>query len=193
MRKVTMSLVSDTVLLTQISSGSIDSFDELFERYWNWAYAEAYKRIKDPEDAKDIVQDLFADIWNRREQIHIENFGAYLNVAIRNRVLKLIRKKSTQHPFFDHFSNEQHSAEKADLQVLWKEFAISFQGIVEALPPKRRAIFQLHYINDVPVIQIADQMGISRKTVQNQLTRAVHSVKFALSRLMMMAIALIFF
>ena len=185
MRKVSTALVSDAMLLMQIRLGNIRSFDALFERYWEWACSEAYKRIKNPEDAKDIVQDIFADLWKRREALDIQNVQGYLQVAVRNRVFKLFRKKSVQHPFFDFFQHQhQHqAAEKADLQVLWKEFAASFDNIVHALPPKRREIFQLHFIQEVPFPDIACQMGVSQKTVQNQFTRAMASVKTSLARI----------
>ncbi|MFT4023142.1 MAG: sigma-70 family RNA polymerase sigma factor [Flavihumibacter sp.] len=176
----------------QIRLGNIKSFDALFERYWEWAYAEAFKRTKNPEDAKDIVQDIFADLWRRRESLDIQHVHAYLQVSVRNRVLKLLRKKSVQHSFFDFFQHQDQVADKADLQVLWKEFAASFDHIVDALPPKRRKIFRLHFMQEVPFIDIACQMGVSQKTVQNQFTRAMAAVKTSLARFGLLFLFLVY-
>ncbi|MEO9005139.1 MAG: sigma factor, partial [Ginsengibacter sp.] len=93
--------ISDILLLQQMEQGSTRSFDVLFEKYWQQAYSDAYKRLKSHDDAKDIVQEVFTHIWINRQTTHIENLPAYLHVAIRNRVLRFISKQKTTHSFFE--------------------------------------------------------------------------------------------
>ncbi len=93
---------NDTLLLIQIQQGNKRAFNVLYEKYWEQAYLNAYKRLKDDDQARDIVQEIFVAIWLRREII-IDNFPAYISVAIRNKVFKLAEKQKKFHPFFISF------------------------------------------------------------------------------------------
>ena len=101
MGQAELNMDKDTFLLQQLEKGSKRAFNILFEKYWEKAFSDAYKRIKNYDDAKDIVQEIFTHIWINREKKHIENLPAYLHVAIRNKVIKLISKQKPIHPFFD--------------------------------------------------------------------------------------------
>ena len=89
MRQIEPIITEDFLLLEKVKDGSKHAFNVLFEKYWEKAYSDAYKRLKNEEDAKDIVQEIFIKIWLNRQTQTIENFPAYLHVAIRNNVIKL--------------------------------------------------------------------------------------------------------
>ncbi len=78
--------IDDVLLLQQIEQGCKHAFNLLFEKHWGKAYTEAYKRLKDSDQAKDIVQEVFTHIWLKKESLHINNLPAYLNIAIRNKI-----------------------------------------------------------------------------------------------------------
>lgn len=170
-------IANDTLLLQQVEKGGKQAFSVLFEKYWEKAYSDAYKRIKNHEDAKDIVQEIFTHIWVNRETIHIENLPAYLHVAIRNKVIKLITKRKPVHPFFNILDTIPEKNAGADGQLLWKEFFKSYEALVKTLPPKRQEIFRLRFHEDLPTKVISMQLGISRKTVQNQLGKAIDTLR----------------
>src|SRR5438445_10719190 len=169
MKPIESNYIDDVLLLQQIEQGSKHAFNLLYEKHWGKAYAEAYKRLKDSDQAKDIVQEVFTHIWVKKESLHINNLPAYLNIAIRNKVFKLIEKQKLIHPFFNILENMPATYLQADDNLLWKEFLISYEALLNALPPKRQIIFRLHFQNDLPTKDIATQLGITRKTVQNQL------------------------
>lgn len=183
-------LSDDSLLLEQVSSGNKKAFDILFNKYWEDSLNKAYKRTKDLDSAKDIVQEIFTQIWINR-QTPIMNLPAYLNVAIRNRVIKFFAKQKPTHPFFDALDNISEKSMNADAQLLWKEFFNSYKDLVESLPPKRRLIFRLRVQDDLPTKAIAKEMGIARKTVQNQLGKAIETLRVSLIRLFSMGILLI--
>ena len=185
-------LTNDDLLLSQLQSGSQKSFDVLFDKYWEDALNDAYKRVKDLETAKDIVQDIFTQIWINRET-RIENFPAYLHIAIRNRVLKFFAKQKTVHTFFDGLENVTEKNFQADSPLLWKEFFQSFEYLINTLPPRRRDIFRLKVQEGLSTKVIASEMGIARKTVQNQLGKAIETLKVSLIRLFTIGILLGFF
>lgn len=170
----------DIFLLEKVKDGCKHAFELLFEKYWEKAYSDAYKRLKNEADAKDIVQEIFTKIWINRQTQTIENFPAYLHVAIRNNVMKLLSKQKPIHPFFDMLENIPGKHLEADSNLLWNEFLKSYEGLLGKLPPKRQEIFRLHYHENQTTSNISARLGISRKTVQNQLGKAVQSLKVAL-------------
>lgn len=173
--------IDDVLLLQQIEQGDKHAFNLIYERHWGKAYSDAYKRLKDTDQAKDIVQEVFTHIWLKKETLHIHNLPAYLNVAIRNKVFKLVEKQKITHPFLDVLDDMPASCQHADDNLLWKEFLASYEALLNTLPPKRQIIFRLHYQNDLPTSEIATQLGVTRKTVQNQLGKAIEKLKVSLS------------
>ena len=178
----------DKILLQQVAEGSTRAFDQLFEKYWQQAYSSAYKRLKNHDDAKDIVQEVFTHIWINRQVKQIENFPAYLHVAIRNRVIKFVLKQKPVHPFFDLLDQVSEKNLNADSRLLWEDFMKAYEALLKTLPPKRQAIFRLRYEESLSTKAISNQMGINRKTVQNQLGKAVETLKISLLRMLTMTI-----
>ena len=79
--------LNDQELIVFLRQGDERAFTELYNRYWNKLTAIAYNLMRDKSAAKEIVQDLFVGIWNRREQIEINNLSGYLATATRLRFL----------------------------------------------------------------------------------------------------------
>lgn len=184
MNQMAPSLTDDTILLQQVEEGDKKAFNTLFEKYWESAFSDAYKRLKKYDSAKDIVQDIFTHIWINRETLQIKNLPAYLNVAIRNRVIKYAAKQKLTHPFFSILDNIPDSNFQTDADLLWKEFFKSYEALMESLPPKRQVIFRLRYQEDLPTKVISMQLGITMKTVQNQLGKAIETLKVSLLRIL---------
>ncbi len=169
----------DTLLLQQVEQGNKQAFNLLFKKYWEKAYSQTYKKIKTCDAAKDIVQEIFTHIWINRETIHIENLSPYLNVAIRNRVIKFFAEKKPIDASVSMLDYIPEKNARADGHLLWKEFYQSYEALLQSLPPQRQIIFRLHYQEDVPTKDIGTQLGIARKTVQNQLRKAVNTLRIS--------------
>lgn len=181
-------LMDDNLLLQQISVGSEAAFDLLYDKYWSIAYSAAYKRLKDRDQAKDIIQEIFIHIWVKRETLEISNFPAYLNIAVRNRVFKVLAKQPHNNAFFEVLDNLPATYLQADYNLIWKEFFQSYEALLNSLPQQRKTIFRMRYHEDKSTTDIADQLGISKKTVQNQLSLAFDQLKISLIHLLTLAI-----
>ena len=175
--------LDDKKLLQQIEEGSKGAFALLYDKYWGKAYSDAYKRIKDADQAKDIVQEIFTHIWIKRESTHIDNISAYLNIAVRNSVIKIVAKQKLTDPFFSALENIVFAEAEADTDLIWKELLLSYEALLNTLPPQRQTIFRLRYKNDLSTSDIASHMGLSRKTVQNQLRLATEQIKLTIMHL----------
>lgn len=182
---------NDRFLLQQVEQGDAPAFNALFEKYWQKAYSDAFKRLKNHDDSRDIVQDIFTHIWLNRATLHIECLPAYLNIAVRNKVLKLLSKKKNAHSFFEFYKYIPKESLRADSDLLWKEFMDSYEALIQQLPPKRQEIFRLRYHADKSTKEIAKQLGVTPKTVQNQLGKAIDTLKVSLSRILSVVIILL--
>ncbi|TFF33986.1 sigma-70 family RNA polymerase sigma factor [Mucilaginibacter psychrotolerans] len=147
-------------------------FNVLFNKYWEKAYADAFKRVQDSDIAKDIVQEVFVHLWEKREALNILNLPAYLNVAIRNKVFKQLEKRANHMPFFDVLDNMPSGHSKPDENLLGKELLNFYETLVNSLPDKGQNIFRLHYEEDLPTKEIAV------KLVKNFEMAAAQSGKF---------------
>ncbi len=175
---------TDVSLLCSMKEDDREAFSTLFDRYWASTFDKAFKRLKDEVAAKDIVQEIFIHLWTHRQQ-PIANLPAYLHVAVRNRVLMLIRTKKHRESFIDPADavfDKYLSHDATDLQR--KEFYRSFELLVSTLPPKRQQIFRLRYNEELNTRDIASKMGLKQKTVQNQLGKAFDSLRGALMQLL---------
>src|SRR5690606_6400475 len=171
----------DALLLEQIASGDKTAFGKLYEKYWHIAYVKAFKRLKNEASAKDVVQEIFVNIWSR-EKTPIANFPAYLNISVRNQVLKFLARERHTEGFLEHLPEVVPSYLTADTNIKRSEFYTSYERGVAAMPPKRRLIFQLRHRDDLTTKVIADRLGLSIKTVQNQLGKAAEQLKGSLLR-----------
>ena len=164
-------------MLRLIAQDDIASFEQLYHRHWQSLFNAAYKRLKNIDQCKDIVQDVFTDLWLRRGKVEIENLDAYLHTAIRFQSYKRIAAGKTTAAFFEPFETISTSPFEAEKNVAEKELAELAKTWLASLPEKRKEIFLLHFVEHLSTQEIADRLNISQKTVQNQLGTAAKSLR----------------
>ena len=180
---------TDQELLGQMAIGSELAFSSLYKRYWEKAYTTAARKLDDKELAKEIVHDIFLDLWKRRQELVITHFSAYLNKAVNYRIINaLIQRKDNF--FFDLLDNPQQSFYEADLAIREKELIELVSSWIEVLPEKRREIFVKYYFQHLTTEEIASSMQISRKTVQNQLSLSIQYLRAHYGHLLSLVILL---
>jgi RNA polymerase sigma-70 factor (family 1) len=166
-------------LLFLMSQHDQSAFTELYERFWKKLFVIAFNRIKDRQSAEDAVHDVFVSLWANRDLINIDQLENYLAVAIRYSVLSKLRKKSRE----ENFKRSAGLATIIDLSpetvLHHKQLLERIKREVEHLPERCRLIFNYSREAGMPVKEIAREMNISPKTVENQLTRAIRHLKIA--------------
>ena len=180
---------SDKELLLQLRGGDRLAFDDLYDRHWDKVYAQAFKKLQDPEIAKDITQDVFIHLWMHRETNYIENLEAYLFSAVRNNVFKLLKKQQCFIPVTDLILNANAYYPDADAELLKKELIKTYELLVQSMSSAQQVIYKMRFHEDLPTNEIAEQLNISRKTVQNQLSRAVNMLRASLLLIAILIIA----
>ncbi|HEY0177867.1 MAG TPA: RNA polymerase sigma-70 factor [Pedobacter sp.] len=170
----------DSALLLRLSEGSKRAFDILYDKYWKQVFNAAYKRLNDTEAAQDIAQDVFVQLWIRGTKSPIENLPAYLFVAARNSVFKHLEKEGKYTALPDVARQLENPLDRADADMLYEEFLVAFNEMINTLPSQQRIIFKMRFEEDLSSQQIADQLQISPKTVRNQLGKALATLRTSL-------------
>jgi RNA polymerase sigma-70 factor (family 1) len=156
-------------------------FQRVFEQHYNALCKYAFSFIKEKDVCEDIVQDVFARIWEtRRDIVAADGVKFYLFTAVRNNCLTYLRREQrlpvyslTEMDMEDTWpvaGTEPHHGDSVNYKALLS------QGI-DQLPPKCREVFLLSHLGDLSNQQVADSLGISIKTVNNQLWKALKFLK----------------
>lgn len=162
--------------------GDKQAFCEIYERYWHSMFNAAYKRLKDRGLSQDIVQNIFIDIWARQKSLDIENLSAFLHTAVRFQVFKVISRSKESPVFLDLIQTISSSPFMADGKIIENELQVLFEKFLLLLPESRRKIFVMHYLEELSSREISDKLGISQKTVQNQMKTAENQLRNMLAR-----------
>ncbi|ACU03289.1 RNA polymerase sigma factor [Pedobacter heparinus] len=180
------STYTDQELLAKLRGGDKFAFDEIYTKHWSKVYNQSFKKLHDPELAKDITQEVFIYLWQHRENNLIENLPAYLFTSVRNNVFRALKKQDRFIPVTDLIIEARAFYPDADADLLAKEFFKTYDILVNAMPPAQQRIFRMHYHDDLSTQEIAKILKLSRGTVQNQLTRAVTLLRASLLSIALM-------
>jgi RNA polymerase sigma factor (sigma-70 family) len=167
----------DILLLDQLKSGDLRAYERLFKKYHTLLNIEAYALLKDNMEAEDEVQSLFVEIWHKQLFLNINSsVKAYLQTAIHNRCLKVIRKRKST---FRNLSEYAHSLDiKTDgADAEHREEDANIRSLLRELPTQRLEAFNLVYIENKKYQQAAAEMGISINSIKTHLKLAVKTLR----------------
>jgi RNA polymerase sigma-70 factor (family 1) len=186
--------LSEEDLMDLLRQDSLGAFREIYTRNWKALYAEAYKRLKDKDQAEEIVQDLFAAFWNKRSTLQVnETLAGYLYTSVGYRVIDYYRREQIRQKHRQAleitFTEADHSTEN---NIMVKDLEYSINMAVGQLPDKCRSVYELSRVSHKTNKEIAEHLGISEKTVENHITRALRKLRVSLgSYLTLLAIFVI--
>ncbi len=167
----------DKERLRKISSGDITAFESIFHQFSQRCVEYARLLLHNSSLADEVVSDVFYSIWQRRETLTaIDNFRAYLYSSIRYKAWEYRRKEEKGRVVSLENYLETETVDPF-LQMDGKELGITLQQLVEQLPPQRRLIFKLKKEDRLSYKEIASFLDISEKTVENQMGKALKSIR----------------
>ena len=172
--------VSDDVLLQWLHDDNRQAFDIIYRRYWKPLYSMAFNLFRDRLVCEDVVQDVFFQLWDKRSTHQIQTLRSYLFASTRHGVLKTIKNGRA---FIDVEAVQDFliSQGQSDFDLLEMDLAHHASLAINDLPEKCRQIFLLSRSHAMPVAQIAQQLELSPKTVENQITIALKRLRSSLS------------
>jgi RNA polymerase sigma-70 factor (family 1) len=175
----------DGELIALVKKGDSVAFGTIYDRYRGLLYVYACKIVKDFDLAEDLVQEIFISLWEKRETIDLKiSLSSYLYSAIRYRFFDLIDRQKVQSDYVKSFQLFLDKGEfLTDNYIAERELAKLIESEIAGLPVKMREIFELSRKSNLKNIQIAEQLGISEKTVRNQISLAISILRRRLSLL----------
>ena len=171
----------DNDWVVSLKEGSRDAFGEIYAHYWKSLLSVAYGHTKDKEMAEEIVQDVFVSLWQRRDQVDIQSLSAYLATAVKFATFKTLQRSRRQEQIREDVlpqHGQQLDEEAIDARFL-KEY---LDGVIENLPDRCRLVFQLSRDAQKSHQEIAEQLSISEKAVEANITRALKVLRVNLRR-----------
>lgn len=172
----------DFLLLNRLQEGDARSFEELFNQYWEPLYVIALNRLRNSEEAREIVQSLFVDLWQRHEQLAVKtSLKAYLYTALRYAILDHLRSRTVRDRYVESIRAATYPLRNVTAEtVAYRELETTVQQGMGRLPERCRQVFRMRRLEHYSVKEIALKLGVSSKTVENQLTKATKVLRLHL-------------
>lgn len=163
-----------------LSQGDETAFREIYVRYNSLLLVYAYRKLQDKEEAKDVVQEVFTNLWTTRSELILRTtLPAYLYKCVLNKVLNIFRHKGFCDQYvtqIQHLMNADHAT--ADHLVREKDISALIEREISAFPPRMREVFELRRKEYLSNTEIAERLNISEHTVATQMKKALRTLRF---------------
>ncbi len=167
--------LSEKEPLQTILSGNESAFEMIFKAYYQPLCRYAYSFLEDKEEAEEVVQSTFITVWEKRNTLDIQiSLKSYLYRMVRNGCLNVIKHEKVKQQHVAHeLAVTEVSYESVSQKVYAAELEIKISEAMKALPEQCRLVFQLSRFEELKYQEIADQLKISVKTVENHMGKAL--------------------
>ena len=169
---------SDAELIRMLKKGEIEAFNQIFYSYSSKLYHFACIHLKSKEDAEEMVQEIFAGIWDRRAEIKEEyQFRSYLFTIAFNYIKKYFRSKALNNRYIEFVTPYNPKTEQTQEEVNYDSLKVIVDHFVNEMPEKRKAVFIKSRFGGKNSKEIAAEMNISQSTVENHLNQALRFLR----------------
>jgi RNA polymerase sigma-70 factor (ECF subfamily) len=173
----------DEEILELLKTKPDQAIDLLFRTHYAFLCKSIYRIIPDQNKVEDLAQDVFYEIWRKRENFHINtSLKAYLRRAGMNKALNFIRDQKIKWDDADALDLMESDSIGANEKIEATELQSEIERAINELPERCRIIFSLSRFEEMTYQQIADELGISIKTVENQISKALRVLRVKLGQ-----------
>ena len=173
----------EDVILKKIQEGDRETYRLLFKDYYKVLCLYATSLTRNESNAEDIVQNVFLNLWAKREKLQIQSsLKSYLFKSTHNIFINDYRRKRLERHILDeiHLEVLQKSIEEEEDNLKKRLDWINMQ--IESLPPKSREIFVMNKRRGLSYKEIAEMLGISENTVESHIGRALKRIRNSVSK-----------
>ena len=172
----------DQSILALLQNNDEQAMERIFDAYYPYLVNTAYHVLMDGHQAKDLVQDVLFNFWEKRAAISIESgLKAYLRRAVTNKCIDQIRRKK-RFGVPEEFTDFNQASGDVSTQDLLEtsDLKQAILSAVESLPERCKLVFTLSRFEDMSHSEISEQLDISKKTIENQMTKALKTIRLAI-------------
>ncbi|MEO8885802.1 MAG: RNA polymerase sigma-70 factor [Mucilaginibacter sp.] len=182
----------DKQLVDLIKQDNLEAFNEIYKRHWKKLYAAAFKRLKNKELAEEVVQEIFARLWFRRHSLVITTeLGGYLHSSAAHIVIDYYRKELIKEKYQHSLQHNYGYDNSTEEEIVLKDLQHTIDEEVKHLPVKCRLVYELSRVEHKTNKEIAYSLGISEKTVENHLTKALKRLRLGLTEYYLLILVLL--
>jgi len=166
---------TDATIIQLLKRRDETGFEQVFKFYFKNLYRYALTIIQDHDQAEDIVQNVFYKLWDKMDSLNLpDSLAAYLYRAVYNESLNHLKHKKVKLTYQTHITRSMKGqTDGAHRKVMFSELERRLQKAINELPEQCRTIFQMSRFEELRYLDIAQRLGISVKTVENQMGKAL--------------------
>lgn len=178
-------------LLALLRQDNLAAFEEIYNRFWERLFVAANQVLEDEAASKDILQEIFIDLWNRRRTLDIRHLNAFLYQAVKFQIAKHLRRRPVN-PIHLEVIGELKSAIQAEDHLLYLDLTQHLEKAIANLPPRCQEIFRLSRFEHLSNKEIATRLHLSLSTVENQINIALKALRANLDDALISVLLLLF-
>ena len=176
--------LEDDQLIAFLRRDDKKALASIYNKYWKQLYLLAYGILKDSQTCEDAVQEVFIRFWNGRQSLNIHtSLKAYLFSSVRYEIIRQIKIKKLYETTYSIIAESNGIVESNSSNIEYLELQLKVNSLVEQLPSKCRTVYKMSREQHLSHKQIAAQLNISPKTVENHINKALNHLRLALSHL----------
>lgn len=168
--------ISEEQLQSLLSRSKESALRALYDRYWEGLYLQTYTVLGDGPASEDVVQEVFIDLWEKRKFNRIEDLSAYLYQAVKYKTLMAIRHNKINDRHLEIFK-ELNPTHAIDHELEVRELHEAINHHLTRLPPRCREVFYKSRFEHLKNDEIAEQLNISKRTVETHISHALRHLK----------------
>lgn len=182
-------------LLNRLSLGDEKAFEEIFLLYYQQLVVFAIKLVNDSDLSRDLVQEVIVNFYEKRNSIEIHtSLKAHLYQSVRNRCLNYIKREQTIKNHHSIIYSDKKETEQFYYDLMEEtELENKIFQIIKSLPKQCQKIFEMSRFDGKSNSDIANELDISKRTVETQISNALKRIRTKLSNYIGVTVALIFF
>lgn len=176
--------LADKEIVRKIISGDELSFEKVYRYYYPRLNYFAKQYLLDSEASKNIVQDVFTELWGNRKSLQTDtNLNAWLFTVTKNKSLKIISQRKSRQNYDNFIKSRQLNVNYKSLSefdtsyLVFEELQSQIQAGLDKLTPACRKVFEMSRFEDKKNREIAEELNLSIKTVEAQISKALRSLK----------------
>jgi RNA polymerase sigma-70 factor (family 1) len=188
-------LLSDDELIVLFKGSCERAFKEIYLRYWQQVYRVAYRKVHHKELAEELTQNLFVELWRRRETVAVQSLGAYLFGSLRYSIINHYKSLLVQENYQNYIkaSNNFGVVNNTDYLLMLNELSDALAKGIALLPKKTAEVFRMSRMEHRSVKDISKQLNISEKAVEYHITQSLKYIRFYLKEYLFFALIIRFF
>lgn len=171
--------LNDQELIGLLKDGDRGAFTEIYNRFHWLLHIHSYKWMRNREEAKDIIHEVFSNIWQKRDTLSFEpNLSAYLYAAVRNRIFNQLSRKKVESSYITSLESFiKHGECVTDHLARENQLMAIIEKEIESMPTKMRLVFELSRKKNLSHKRIAQELEISEQTVRKHIQHALRILK----------------